>query len=131
MGFSDPLACTFVVVRDGTRREIPVDLPETFNCLVGLRMESRWRVDGVLAVTGKDAEERECLILWRDVRSMDADALNGWFREHRVTAGHDALDVVYVNGDHTLNAIRELDESWTAETIEPVFRERMFETDLR
>ena len=39
--FTDPFAYTLSVVRDGVRRETPVDLPETFNFLIGLRVESR------------------------------------------------------------------------------------------
>ena len=34
--FIDPFAYTLSVVRDGTRGEAPVDLPETFNLLIGL-----------------------------------------------------------------------------------------------
>ncbi len=30
------------------------------------------------------------------------------------------------NGDHTLNALKQPIETWTAQTIEPVFRELMF-----
>ena len=37
------------------------------------------------------------------------------------------FDVVYVNGDHTLNALRRPTEGWTAETIEPALRRLMFE----
>ncbi len=31
------------------------------------------------------------------------------------------------NGDHTLNALKPPRETWIAKTIEPVFRELMFE----
>ncbi len=31
------------------------------------------------------------------------------------------------NGDHTLNALKQPNETWTAKTIEPLFREMMFE----
>ena len=55
--FADPFAYTLSVVRDGVRDDnAQVDLPETFNYLIGLRVESRRRIDGVLAVTGMDAE---------------------------------------------------------------------------
>ena len=38
--FIDPFAYTLSVVRDGVRGEVPVDLPETFNFLIGLRWRS-------------------------------------------------------------------------------------------
>ena len=59
--FADPFAYTLSVVRDGIRQEVPVDLPETFNYLIGLRVESRQRIDGVLAIIGTDAEGKRCI----------------------------------------------------------------------
>ena len=123
--FTDPFAYTLSVVRDGTRREIPVDLPETFNYLLGLRVESRRRLDGVLAITGTDPEGKHCLILWRDLNETENKALEKWFTRHRAKFT-ESLDAIYTNGDHTLNAIKQKNETWTAKTIEPVFRELMF-----
>ena len=65
--FSDPFACTLSVVRDGARRETPADLPETLNLLLGLRVDSRRRINGVLAIAGRDAQGQRCLILWRNL----------------------------------------------------------------
>ena len=124
--FSDPFAYTLSVVRDGARREAPVDLPETFNYLIGLDVRSRRRIDGVLVFAGADAERRECAVLWRNLDAMDANALDSWFARNRARLP-DSLDVVWVNGDHTLNAMRARGESWSAETIEPAFRELMFD----
>ena len=123
--FADPFAYTLSVVRDGGRSEVPVDLPETFNFLLGLRVASHRRIDGVLAIAGTDAERRDCLILWRDLDAMDHAALDAWFDRNRDQFS-ESLDVIYVNGDHTLNAMRPPGASWTAETIEPVFRDLMF-----
>ena len=124
---SDPFAYTLTVVRDGVRNDnAQVDLPETFNYLIGLQVESRRRIDGVLAVMGMDAEGRRCLILWRNLADVDHAALDAWFDRNRERfAG--PLDLIYTNGDHTLNAMRRPGEAWIAETIELVFRELMFE----
>ena len=127
--FSDPCAYTLSVVRDGVRNDnAQVDLPETFNYLIGLRVGSRRQIDGVLAITGMDAEGRHCLILWRNLHEIDCAALDAWFDRNRKRFDG-PLDVIYVNGDHTLNAMRRPGETWATETIEPVFRERMFEGD--
>ena len=128
--FADPFRYVLSVVRDGVRREAPVDLPETFNYLIGLRVASRRRIDGVLAITGMDAEGRNCLVLWRSLDAMDHAALDAWFDGNR-RRFDTALDRIYVNGDHTLNALRRRDETWTATTIEPVFRALMFERDWK
>ena len=124
--FTDPFAYTLSVVRDGVRREISVDLSETFNYLLGLRVESHRQMDGVLVITGTDAEGKHCLILWRNLNETDNAALETWFTNHRAEFT-ESLDVIYTNGDHTLNALKQSNEIWTAKTIEPVFRELMFE----
>ena len=123
---TDPFAYRLSVVRDGVRQEVQVDLPETLNYLVGLRVESRRRVDGVLAITGIDAGGRCCLILWRNLDEVDHGALDAWFDRNRESF-REQLDVVYTNGDHTLNAMRKPGETWIAEAIEPILRKSMFD----
>ena len=123
--FADPSTYTLSVVRDGVRRENQVDLPETFNYLLGLCVTSRQRIDGVLAITGTDPEGRNCLILWRNLDETGHAALDAWFDRNRdLFVG--SLDVIYTNGDHTLNAMQRPGENWTAKTIESLFRELMF-----
>ena len=126
--FTDPFAYAVTVMRGGARREVPVDLPETFNYLLGLRVESRRRIDGVLAIAGTDPEGRRCLILWRSLRTTGYAALDAWFTRHRERFPR-PLHLIYVNGDHTLNALLPPDEAWTAEFIEPIFRELMFKEE--
>ena len=125
--FTYPFAYTLSVVRDGVRGEVPIDLPETFNFLIGLRSESQRKVEDVLAITGTDAEGRRCLVLWRNLEGVDNAALDGWFIRNR--EGFSNPDVIYVNGDHTLNALKRANESWTSKTIEPIFRELMFKEE--
>ena len=126
--FVNPFAYTLSVVRDGARRDAPTDLPETFNYMIGLSVEFRRRLDGVLAIAGTDAQGRRCLILWRDMEKTDNAALEDWLARCR-TDLPGSFDIVYANGDHALNAIRQPEETWTAETIEPLFRELMFMPD--
>ncbi len=123
--FTDPFAYRLSVVRDGVRLETTVDLPETFNFLTGLRLESRRQIDGVLAISGTDAQGRQCLILWRNLDETDNTALESWFDRNRKRFP-DPLDLVYVNGDHTLNVLKRPNESWNARVIEPIVRELMF-----
>ena len=128
--FTNPFAYTLSVVRDGVRREVPVDLPETFNYLLGLRVKSRQLIDGALVIAGADAEGQSCLIIWRNVEEMDDSALDKWFARHRQQFS-ESLEAIYANGDHTLNAMRQNKETWVAKTIEPVFHELMFEKSLQ
>lgn len=122
--FTDPFAYTLSVVRDGVRSDVPVDLPETFDFLIGLRSETQRKVEGVLTIIGTDAEGRRCLVLWRNLDETNNPVLNDWFTRNRDNFGNP--DIIYANGDHTLNALKQANESWTAKTIEPTFRELMF-----
>ncbi len=123
--FINPFGYTLSVVREGVRCEAKVDLAETFNFLIGLRLKTRHRIDDVLAITGMDAESNHCLILWRHCEKITATKLNAWFTKHRKKLGSD-FDKIYINGDHTLNSKRTKNEYWEAITIEPVFRKLMF-----
>ena len=125
--FMNPFAYALSVVRDGVRREMRVDLSETFNYLIGLRVESRRRIDGVLAITGTDAEGRNYFVLWRHLDKTDHAALDTWFDRNRTRLPKAVDLIIYANGDHTLNAMRRAGETWTAKAIEPVFRALMFE----
>ncbi len=123
--FTDPFAYRLPVVRNESCCETMVDLPETFNFLLGLHVESRRRIDDVIAITGKDPQGQNCLVLWRNLTVTDNTKLENWFECNR-SRFSELLNLIYVNGDQTLNAIRKHDEIWTAETIEPLFRKLMF-----
>lgn len=123
--FRDPFTYTLSVVRDGERREVPVDLPTTFEFLLGLRVAARRRIEGVLAVAGMAGDGRRTLVLWRNLDDLDGKALDGWFERHRDTVA-EGVEIIYTNGDHSLNCLRRKGETWVAETLDRRFRELMF-----
>ncbi len=123
--FDKPDAYNLSVVRDGTRGDVNADLAETFNYLLGLKIATRRRLDGVLAITGTDLRGKNHLMLWRDAKAMPNDKLEAWFKTHSNRFGP-KLDTIYVNGDQTLNAIKKPNDKWTAQSIEPTFRDLMF-----
>ena len=129
--FTRPNGYTLSVVRDGARRDVVVDLPETFNYLIGLRIHARRVIENVLAITGIDAEESRCLILWRNIETTGNDALNAWFETHgeRIRAEFNA-SLVYVNGDHELGRLTPSSGAWTTSALELVFREKMFAAEV-
>ncbi len=127
--FARPRGYTLSVVRDGARRDVAVDLPETFNYLIGLRVHARRVIEDVVAITGIDAEETRCLILWRDIETTDNDALNAWFKNHGEFVRREFnASLVYVNGDNELGRLVPPSGAWTTSALELVFREKMFET---
>ncbi|PWU27113.1 site-specific DNA-methyltransferase [Pseudomonas sp. RW407] len=113
----------------------PVDLVETFNYLLGLRVG---QVDaqlerGFVKVTGTLPGGERCLVLWRDCEVLDYEGVSRLCEELAIDPADSRFDVIYLNGDHNIptvltqtaaegGATREL----RLRQIEPEFLERMF-----
>ncbi|CAN5717777.1 hypothetical protein BH20ACT11_BH20ACT11_09570 [soil metagenome] len=107
---------------DGQTRAMPVDLPETFAYLLGLRVKSRKvYYDGerrylVYRGATPEPERREVATIWRDTQGWEAEDLDR-DREFVQQEGLAAeTDEVFVNGDSFIPEARPL---------EPVFKQRM------
>ena len=117
---SQPFRYTLHIHADGQTRQQIADIPETFNYLLGLRVETRrvyyddaWRY---LVYRGQIDQQRVAVI-WRETQGWNKAALvrdKEFVAEQQLT---DGADEVYVNGD---SFIRE------AKALEPVFKRRMF-----
>ena len=126
----------------GATQPRKVDLVETFNWLIGIRVtEVRRRIDQevVIAtiVTGMlPGEEKESLIIWRDVDKMDNASLLAYLKSQDYISKKDGRPLkdwsaIYVNGDHAIPN-RKLGDDEDAPVlnirqIENVFLEKMFE----
>ena len=106
--------------RYGKDDPLPVDLPETFNYLIGLHVESRRVYDNkgtrYLVYRGR-AEGRETVVIWRTSRGWtqkEFEADRDFVAKQKLTEG--AEDVL-VNTDSFIKDARSLD---------PVFKRRMF-----
>lgn len=107
----------------GQDKPQPVDLPETFNYLLGLHVASRrvlhHRKVRYLVFTGL-VEGRSTAIFWRTTRGWkkaDWEAEREWVETEKLTA---AAEDVWVNTDSFIAGARSLD---------PVFKKRMFNED--
>ena len=109
--------------RHGKDEPLPVDLPETFNYLIGLHVASR-RVHenkGVryLVYRGK-ADGRETVILWRTTRGWKQEQFEAdrdFVAKQKLTEG---AEDIFVNTDSFIEGARSLD---------PVFKKKMFNED--
>jgi adenine-specific DNA-methyltransferase len=106
--------------RHGKDEPLPVDLPETFNYLIGLHVASRRVYENkgarYLVYRGR-AEGRETAILWRTTRGWgqkELEADKDFVEKHKLTQG---AEDVFVNSDSFIPGARSLD---------PVFKRRMF-----
>ena len=162
--FLDPSTYLLKVKRPGSdeSRVVAVDLVETFNWLLGLRvrcMSAASRYDAEFGETGgarstataslKETpdgpwwfrtvegvlpDDRRALVIWRNrLGGDDADGierdnavLDAWFKRSGHVGGR-AFDLIYVNGDHNLDSLKDADQTWTGQTIEDHFKRLMFE----
>ena len=117
---SQPFRYTLHIHADGQVRQQIADIPETFNYLIGLRVETR-RVynddDRRYLVYRGWIDQRRVAVIWRETEGWGKAALvrdKEFVAERQLTTG---ADEVYVNGD---SFIRE------AKALEPMFKRRMF-----
>ena len=122
-GLTDPFNYKLRVHANGEQRKRKVDLPETFNYLIGLNVCTRQAYDDdgrrYLVYQGETRADpgRKVVIIWR--------ATDGWMeedfaRDRDFVAAEGitgSADTVYVNGDSCIPG---------AKPIEPMFRDRMF-----
>lgn len=106
--------------RHGTDEPLPVDLPETFNYLIGLHVRTRrvYENNGTryLVYRGK-SKERETVIIWRTTRGWgqkEFEADHKFIEKEKLTEG---AEDIFVNTDSFVSGARSLD---------PVFKRLMF-----
>lgn len=107
------------------RVSTPVDLIETFNYLLGLRVGRCYTKENFRIVEGATLDGTRTLIIWRNVREQDNDALNRFFLARDF--GAQGFHIIYANGDHTLGMMRRAAETWQPLMIEADFKRLMFE----
>jgi adenine-specific DNA-methyltransferase len=135
--FSKPFDCKLKVTMDsaGAYEERTIDLVETFNYLIGLRVK---HIDmqlglGFVSVTGFLPSGEKALVLWRDAEKLDYEKLNRLCEKLAINPADSEFEVVYINGDHNIPAVFTSTEAEGGITktlkirqIEPEFMSRMF-----
>ena len=117
---SQPFRYTLHIHANGQTRQQLADIPETFNYLLGLRVETRrvyYDDDRRYLVYRGQIDQQRIAVIWRETQDWDKAALvrdKEFVAEQKLT---DGADEVYANGD---SFIRE------AKALEPVFKRRMF-----
>lgn len=104
--FENPFDTTLKIYnrQTGKAEPKPIDLPETFNYLLGLRVREVKRRDGFLTVEGENPAGETVLIIWRNVTEQDNAALERFVVETlRINTADTEYHAIYINGDTTLN----------------------------
>ena len=128
--FDDPWSYTLKVARGSAAqtRPVTVDLVETFNYLIGLRVRHVDGIRGVTLVQGTLPSGERALVIWRKVADMPSEELDRFLFSQRINPRDMEFDVIYVNGDNHLENTRRPGETWKVRLIEEEFLRLMFET---
>ena len=143
------------ITRSQESKATNIDLVETFNYLIGLKVERSYalqRFDAEFstgehgAVTAKLADGTtyyfkmvegttnhgdRSLVVWRDLtgdKIKDNAALDAFFELKKNSSTSFEYKNIYVNGDNNLPNLRNDDESWKVILIEEEMKKRMFNT---
>ncbi|QBG47610.1 site-specific DNA-methyltransferase [Verrucomicrobia bacterium S94] len=126
--FADPFSYSLKVATGsvGETKPVNVDLIETFNYLIGLKVQTQDLIKGVTVLTGENLAGEKILVLWRRVAETDSEALNDWFVKQGYSTKDMEFDIIYVNGDNHLENLRKDEQTWKVRLIEEEFMLRMF-----
>jgi adenine-specific DNA-methyltransferase len=127
--FTDPFNVEISITRNDESRHVKLDLVETFNYLLGLRVKSLRRTKGVLEVTGVSPTGDQVLVLWRNTIKVDSQTLNDWFEKQAYNSRDTEFDLIYVNGDNNIENLKRQDETWKVRLTEEAFHTLMFSTE--
>lgn len=104
--FVDPFNASLKIYSRQTGEAEPttIDLPETFNYLLGLRVRSMQMRDGFLVIEGENPAAETVLVIWRNVNEKDNNALATFVTKTlRINPADTEYAVIYINGDTTLD----------------------------
>jgi len=104
--FEDPFNATLKIYDRSTGELVTkvIDLPETFNYLLGLCVrELRYR-DGFLTYEGDNPAGETVLIIWRNTKDKNNKELEKFVTDTlRINTADTEYRAIYINGDTTLN----------------------------
>lgn len=117
----------------GAYAKTNIDLVETFNYLLGLRVQGitdEREKRGYVMVEGALPNGDRCLIVWRDVEKMGYAEVAQCFNAQNINPNSDQYDVVYLNGDHDMASLWQNEDGTESRlslrAIEPEFLRLMF-----
>ena len=117
----------------GATERMDIDLVETFNYLLGLRVHAvkdRIEKDGYLAVEGTLPDGEIALVLWRDCEKVGYEGLDALLGRLKINPQDSEYDTVYINGDHNITTVWENENGFSGRLkirqIESEFMALMF-----
>ena len=111
----------------GETKAANVDLVETFNYLLGLRVKHLDAIRGFRVVQGSNPRGEKVLVIWRNVKEKSSADLDDFFLKQGYNTRDLEFNLIYVNGDNNLENLRRDDETWKVRLIDEEFQRLMFD----
>ena len=127
--FDDPFGYQLKIATGsvGETKPVAVDLVETFNWLLGLRVKHIEVIRGFTVVQGKNPQGENVLVIWRNTKEKSNADLDTFFKKQSYNTKDQEFDLIYVNGDNNLENLRKADQSWKVRLTEDEFHKLMFD----
>lgn len=127
--FEDPFSYKLNISTGSVGETAPVnvDLIETFNYLLGLRVKHIDVIRGYKVVEGYNPKDEKVLVIWRNTSQKSNEDLEKFFMKQEYNTRDKEFDLIYVNGDNNLENIRKDEETWKVRLIEEEFQRLMFD----
>jgi adenine-specific DNA-methyltransferase len=142
--FEDPFSYKLLVGTGsvGETKPVDVDLIETFNWLLGLKVKHMDHIEGFRIVEGTNPKGEKVLVIWRKVcdlsekdvekiqkqREKSNEDLEAFFRKQQYNTMDMEFDIIYVNGDNNLMNLPMAPEG---EGLEPRYKVRLIEEEFK
>lgn len=124
--FADPFSCYLDITRANETVKTRIDLVETFNYLIGLRVARMYTLRGFRVVEGKTRAGEETLVIWRNVAEKSNADLDAFFLKQNYNTRDTEFDRIYVNGDNNLENLKTDGDRWKVVLTEEAFGKLMF-----
>ena len=125
--FKNPFNYQLNVTENNELVPTTVDLVETFNYLIGLKVRKVERIKEFKLVTGENLKGDKILVIWRNLEKTTNDDLNRFVEKLDIKVFDGEFDIIYVNGDNNLANFKKEEESWKVRLIEEEFFNKMFD----
>jgi adenine-specific DNA-methyltransferase len=129
LAFADPFKYTLRIATNtvGETKRTIVDLVETFNYLLGLRVKHVDSIRGFRVVHGTNRDGEKVLVIWRNVAENPNAKLDDFFQKQGYNTKDMEFDLIYVNGDNNLENLKKDEDTWKVRLIEEEFARLMFD----
>ncbi len=125
--FKNPFSYQLKVTENNELIPTTVDLVETFNYLIGLKINKVEKIRDFKIINGVNPKNQKVLIVWRNLEKTNNEDLNRFVEKLDIKVLDGEFDIIYVNGDNNLANLKKDEETWKIRLIEEEFFNKMFE----